>query len=420
MTPQISIRGRQMPASPIRKLSPFADEARRKGVHVIHLNIGQPDLETPEPMRRRLSTLKDKVYAYSPSVGTPEFLGTLVEYYRRLGVSLHLNQIIATTGGSEAIQFAMFACTSPGDEILVVEPFYTNYRAFAMVVGVKLVPLLARGEDGFHLPPRETWEAAITPRTRAVLLCNPNNPTGTVYTRAEVQMVAELCRERGLFLISDEVYREFVYDGRELCSALSLQGFEDHVIVVDSLSKRYSACGIRLGALVTRNADVYSVAVRLAQGRLSPPGLAQLVALGAVELGPDYTQGVVTEYQARRDLLYKGLLSIPGVFLRQPEGAFYFVARLPVQDSEDFARWLLESFSHEGATVMVAPAPGFYASEGYGQDEVRIAYVLEASELARAVEVLRVALQQYRQLRNLPEPGQSPAHTTDFHPPVNV
>lgn len=420
MTPQISTRGRQMPASPIRKLSPFADEAKRRGTHVIHLNIGQPDLETPEPMRRRLATLSDKVLAYSPSVGTPEYLGSLVEYYRRMGVSLHLNQIIATTGGSEAIQFAMFAVTNPGDEIIVVEPFYTNYRAFATVAGTRLVPLLTRGDDGFHLPARQVFEGAITPRTRAILLCNPNNPTGTVYTRDEVQMVAEICRDHGLFFISDEVYREFVYDGRELCSALSLSGFEENVIVVDSLSKRYSACGIRLGAFVTRNPEVYSVGVRLAQGRLSPPGLAQLVALGAQELGPDYTEGVVREYQARRDLLFKGLQSIPGVFLRQPEGAFYFVARLPVQDSEDFARWLLESFSHEGATVMVAPAPGFYASEGLGQDEVRIAYVLEAAELARAVEALRVALEQYRVLRNLPAPGAASVHTTDFHAPVNA
>lgn len=415
MKPEVSQRGQLMPASPIRKLSPMADDAKRRGVHVIHLNIGQPDLETPEPMRRRLQNLREKVLAYSPSVGTPEYLGSLVEYYRRLGIPLHLNELIATTGGSEAVQFAMIACSNPGDEILVVEPFYTNYRAFATIAGVKLVPLLTRGEEGFHLPPREAWKAAITPRTKAILLCNPNNPTGTVYSRDELLMVAELCREHGLFFISDEVYREFVYDGRELISALRLEGFEQHVVVVDSLSKRYSACGIRLGALVTRNPEVYSVCARLAQGRLSPPGLAQLVALGASELGPDYTEGVVREYQSRRDLLFAGLQTIPGVFLRQPEGAFYFIARLPVLDSEDFARWMLESFQHQGATVMVAPAPGFYATEGQGLDEVRIAYVLEAAQLQRAVECLSEGLKQYRVARGLPPVGATPVVTVDFH-----
>ncbi|MFM7199469.1 MAG: pyridoxal phosphate-dependent aminotransferase [Myxococcota bacterium] len=418
MTPEVSLRGRQMPASPIRKLAPLADEAKRRGTHVIHLNIGQPDLETPEPMRRRLASLKDKVLAYSPSGGTPEYLGSLVEYYRRLGIVLHLNQLVATTGGSEAVQFAFFACTNPGDEILVVEPFYTNYRAFATVAGVKLVPLLSRGEDGFHLPPQAQFEAALTPHTRAVLLCNPNNPTGTVYRRDELERVAAFCKTHGLFLISDEVYREFVYDGRELVSALTLPEMDEHVIVVDSLSKRYSACGIRLGALVTRNAEVYSVVMRLAQGRLSPPGLAQLVALGATELDERYTQSVVTEYQHRRDLLYAGLREIPGVFLQQPEGAFYFIARLPVDDSEDFARWLLEQFSFDGATVMVAPAPGFYASEGLGMSEVRIAYVLEAAELSRAVAVLRAALEQYRQVRGLPPVGAGVVRT-DFHTPDN-
>src|SRR5262245_15438592 len=371
--PSISKRGGAVPASPIRRLMPVAEQAEKRGIHVYHLNIGQPDLETPPAMRDRLRLLeKEKVYAYTPSGGTPEFLGSLQKYYAGFGIALSLDQILATTGGSEAILFAMFACAEQGEEILVVEPFYTNYNAFAAMAGVRLVALRTKVEDGFHLPPREAWEKAVTPKTRAVLLCNPNNPTGTVYGREEMEMVAGFCRDRGLFLISDEVYREFVYDGRRSSSALELEGFEDLVIVVDSLSKRYSACGIRLGCLATRNRDVHQAVVRMAQGRLSPPGLAQLLGSAMNEVGPDYTAGVVAEYQARRDVLFDGLSRIPGVFLRKPEGAFYFVARLPIDDADDFARFLLAEFSYQGATVMVAPAPGFYATPGLGKDEVRI------------------------------------------------
>src|SRR5688572_24771829 len=295
--PSVSARARAMPASPIRKLMPLADEAKKRGTHVYHLNIGQPDLETPEAMRRRLREPSDTIYAYTPSGGTPEYLAALQQYYRGIGVELSLGEIIATTGGSEAILFAMLACGNEGDEALVVEPFYTNYTAFATMAGLRLLPLTSRGEDGFHLPPRAAWEKALTPRTRLVILCNPNNPTGTVYTQEELAMVGDLCREKGLFLVSDEVYREFVYDGRAAVSALTLSGLEDHVIVVDSLSKRYSACGIRLGCLVTRNREVHQAAMKMAQGRLSAPGLAQVVALGAREVGPEYTLGVVTEYQ---------------------------------------------------------------------------------------------------------------------------
>ena len=284
MTPHVSARGRAMPASPIRKLMPVAEEAKRRGVKVYHLNIGQPDLETPAVMRARLARA-EKVFAYTPSNGTSEYLESLRVYYSRLGLDLELDELIATTGGSEALLFAFFACTADGDDALVVEPYYTNYNSFATMAGVRLVPLRSNGEDGFHLPPREAWERARSSRTRLVILCNPNNPTGTVYTRAELEMVAAFCRDHGLFLVADEVYREFVYDGAHSTSALSLPGFEDHVIVVDSLSKRYSACGIRLGSLATRNGEVYQAALRMAQGRLSPPGLAQLVASGAVELG---------------------------------------------------------------------------------------------------------------------------------------
>ena len=399
--PQVSSRARSMPASPIRKLTPLADEAKRRGVRVYHLNIGQPDLETPAPMRDRLRDV-ERVIAYTPSGGTPEYLEALRVYYRNLGLSLETSQLIATTGGSEALLFAFFATAEPGDDALVCEPFYTNYNSFATLAGVRLVPLRTSGDDGFHLPPRDAWERALTPRTKVVLLCNPNNPTGTVYTREEVERVAEFCRDHGLFLVSDEVYREFVYDGRHATSALELSGFEREVIVADSLSKRFSACGIRLGSLATRNPEVHQACLRMAQGRLSPPGLAQLVATGLTRLGPDYYSAIAVEYQARRDLLFDRLTKIPGVFLRKPEGAFYFIARLPVDDADEFAKFLLADFSFEGATVMIAPAPGFYATPGLGRDEVRIAYVLKREDLTQAVRVLDAALYSYRARRGLP------------------
>ena len=397
---QVSERGRLMPASPIRKLAPLADAAKERGVRVLHLNIGQPDLETPEVMRKRLETAP-AVLAYTPSGGTAECVASLREYYRGHGIALDTEEIVVTTGGSEAILFALLACAGPGDEALVAEPFYTNYTAFATMAGVRLVPLRSRAEDGFHLPPLEEWRKALTPRTRLVLLCNPNNPTGTVYRREEVEAIAGFCRDNGLFLVADEVYRELAYDGASATSALGIPGTEDFVVMVDSLSKRYSACGIRLGCLVTRNREVAGACLRMAQGRLSPPGLAQLVALGAAELGPEYAQGLVKEYQGRRDVLYQGLSRVPGVFLRKPEGAFYFVARLPVKDSEDFASWLLSDFSFDGATVMVAPAAGFYATPGLGADEVRIAYVLNEADLETAVRILAEALPAYRTARGL-------------------
>ncbi|MFO0762543.1 MAG: pyridoxal phosphate-dependent aminotransferase [Byssovorax sp.] len=398
--PSLSRRAELMPASPIRKLAPLADEAKRRGVTVYHLNIGQPDLETPEVMKKRLGTLP-KVLAYSPSGGTPEYLGAMQSYYRKVGIELDLGQILATTGGSEALLFAFMSCADPGDEAIVIEPFYTNYSAFARMAGVTLSPIQSRGEDGFHLPPREAFEKARTDKTKMVVLCNPNNPTGTVYTREELERVAAFCKDHGLYLIADEVYREFVYDGHKAESALNLPGMDDLVIVCDSLSKRYSACGIRLGMLVTRNRDVHAACLRMAQGRLSPPGLAQMLAVGANEVGPEYTEAVITEYQRRRDVLFEGLSKIPGVFLRKPEGAFYFIARLPVNDSEDFARFLLSEFALDGATVMVAPAPGFYATPGLGTDEVRIAYVLKEKDLEASIRILAAALPAYRKARGL-------------------
>jgi aspartate aminotransferase len=397
---RVSERGARMPASPIRKLMPLADAARARGIHVYPLNIGQPDLETPEPMRRRLEAAP-QIFAYTPSGGTPECVEALRTYYRSIGLDIPASDILVTTGGSEAILFAMNALADPGDDILVPEPFYTNYAAFAAMSSVSINPILTLGVDGFHLPKREVWEAALTPRTRAVLLCNPNNPTGTVYSHEELVDVAVFCRDRGLFLVVDEVYREFVYDGRERPNALALAGFDDLLVVVDSLSKRFSACGIRLGCLITRNREVSDACLHMAQGRLSPPGLAQIVAGGIGDLPPEYYAGVASEFQARRDVLYEGLCDIPGVFLRKPEGAFYFVARLPVEDSEDFARFLLGDFSLDGGTVLVAPAPGFYATPGRGHNEVRIAYVINRQELAASVRILAAALDAYSGGRKL-------------------
>jgi aspartate aminotransferase len=393
--PGLSRRALAMPTSPIRKLASLAEAAKARGTRVLHLNIGQPDIETPACMRDRLKALDARVLEYSPSTGTPEFLASLADYYeRRVGVKVSTSQVLATTGGSEAILFALLACANEGDDVMVVEPFYANYKAFATMAGLNIVAVTSRGRDGFHVPPRAVFERALTPKTRVLLLCNPSNPTGTVYTRDELEMIADFCREHGLFLVSDEVYREFVYGAKKAMSALELQDANDFVIVVDSLSKRYSACGIRLGALVTRNAEVYDACWRMAQGRLSPPGIAQFIAVGVQSLGDEYTRDMVDEYRRRRDVLYQGLMSIPGIELSEPEGAFYCMPRLPVDDAEHFATWLLTDFQHDGATVMVAPAAGFYQSD-LGKSEVRIAYVLNQDDLRRAVEVLRVALIHY-------------------------
>jgi aspartate aminotransferase len=390
-----------MPASPIRRLAPHADEAKRRGVRVLHLNIGQPDLPTPREIADRLGEIRDRVLCYTPSTGTPEFLASVRAYYEKQQIPLGDAEVLATTGGSEALLFALMATCDPDDEVIVIEPFYTNYSAFAAMAGIRLVPVTSRGRDGFHLPSMHLWESVVGERTRAVLICNPNNPTGTVYTEVELAEVADFCRRHDLFLISDEVYREFAYDGRKPISALELEGMEDRVLVADSLSKRYNVCGIRLGMLITRNRAAAEAALRMAQGRLSAPGIAQQIALGAGDLEQGYFDDVVSEYRARRDVLFEGLNGIPGVFLLQPEGAFYFIARLPVVDSDDFAAWLLSEFSVEGETVMVAPATGFYATPGLGTNEIRIAYVLEAEALRRAIRIIAEGLAAYRSVRGL-------------------
>jgi aspartate aminotransferase len=391
----VSRRAHLLPSSPIRKLAPLADAAKARGTKVYHLNIGQPDIETPPCMLDRLKNITAKTIEYSPSTGTPEYLRSLQKYYeRQVGLTLHQNQILATTGGSEAILFALMAVADQGDEVMVIEPFYANYVTFATMAGLNVIPVTSRGRDGFHMPARHVFERAVTSRTRCVIICNPNNPTGTVLSREELEQIASFCRDNHLFLISDEVYREFVYDDRKAISVLALPDVEEFAIVVDSLSKRYSACGIRLGALVTKNAEVYSAALRMAQGRLSPPGLGQFMAVAAETLGDEYTRGIMTEYQRRRDVLFEGLTAIPGVFLLKPEGAFYCMARLPVESAEDFAVYLLSEFEEEGETVMVAPGSGFYMSP-LGRDEIRIAYVLNEADLRRSVELLRIALERY-------------------------
>lgn len=407
MRPQLPHRAQAMPGSPIRQLAPLADEALRRGLRVLQLNIGQPDLETPAEIRDRMRSVDDTCLAYTPAAGVPEFLETMSAYYASVGLEVPAPQILATTGGSEALLFAMIGCAEPGEAAMVVEPFYTNYRSFATMAGLDLVPVTSRGRDGFHLPPRHVWERQWTDRCRMVVLCNPSNPTGAVYTADELSMLSEFCRERGLFLVSDEVYREFVYDDREAISALALAGMEEHVVVVDSLSKRYSACGIRLGCLVTRNAELYEATLRMAQGRLAAPGLAQLLAVGLQNLGPDYTSRVREEYQQRRDILFDGLTGIEGVFLRRPEGAFYLMARLPVDDASDFARWLLTEFERDGATVMISPGAGFYATAHLGSNEVRLAYVLNQERLREAVTILAEAIPAYRQARGLRSPMAS-------------
>jgi len=391
----LSKRAQAMPASPIRRLAPFAVQARQAGKTVYSLNIGQPDIPTPPVILERLRSYGDAYVPYGPSQGLPEFIEALRTYYAGLGVTLAAEEIFVTTAGSEALLFTLGALCDAGDEVLVFEPFYTNYNGFAAMMGVEPVPVTTRAEDGYHLPPRPAIEARIGPRTRAVLICSPNNPTGTVYTDAEIDLLAAICRERGLVLIADEVYREFVYDGRRHRSVLTLRGMEQQVVVVDSVSKRYSLCGARLGNIVSRNREFMAAILRFGQARLCPPTVAQYACTALTEVAPAYIAGVIAEYQKRRDVVCESLAAIPGVLARRPEGAFYVCARLPVDDANAFAQWLLQDFALEGETVMVAPADGFYATPGLGRDEVRIAYVLEEAKLRRAMRCLTAALAAY-------------------------
>ena len=393
--PRISTKGQQMPDSPIRKLAPFAVAAKAAGRKVLHLNIGQPDIETPEVAREAVKEMERTVIEYSPSDGFASYREGLASYYASVGVEVGPEQIIVTTGGSEALVFAFQACLEPGDEVIIPEPFYANYNGFATMAGVKVVPVTASIEDGFALPPVADIAAKITDRTRAILICNPGNPTGYVYTDAELQAIRELVLGHDLYLFADEVYREFCYGDQAPTSVLSLPGLDDHVVLMDSVSKRYSMCGARVGALVTRNAAVHQACMRFAMARLSPPTLGQIAGEAALRTPRAYFEEVKSAYVGRRDALIEGLREIPGVTVPLPGGAFYAVARLPIDSSDALCEWMLSEFHLDGDTVMLAPASGFYATPGAGRDEVRIAYVLEESAIRRAVEVIAAGLASY-------------------------
>ncbi len=390
----ISKRGLALPASPIRKLIPLAEQAKGRGIKIYHLNIGQPDIETPPEFWQAIKGYANKVLAYGNSQGMADYLSKLSQYYKKCGLDISPDEIIVTTGGSEAIIFAMTIICEPDEEIIVFEPFYTNYNGFAIQAGIKLVPITTKAEDGFHLPPRAIIEKVITSKTRGILFCNPNNPTGTVYGREELNMLKELVRDNNLFLLADEVYREFIYEGKHI-SAMSMTEISDRIIMLDSISKRFSACGARVGNLVTKNRDIYNAALHLGQARLCSPTLEQVGAAAAYDLGDDYFKKMVGEYRNRRDVVYDGLMKIPGTICINPGGAFYIMAKLPIDNAENFASFMLTEFSYNGKSVMVAPGPGFYASQGKGQSECRIAYVLKTDDLKDAMDILKRGVEAY-------------------------
>ena len=387
-----------MPSSPIRKLTPLANDAKARGIKVYHLNIGQPDLPTPQKALDSLKLVDRSVLEYSPSAGFLSLREKLAEYYRKYRIELEPDDIIVTSGGSEAVLFAFLACLNPGDEIIVPEPAYANYMAFAVSAGAVIKSVPSSIETGFALPPVEEFEKLITDRTKAILICNPNNPTGYLYTRSEMNQIRDIVKKHDLYLFSDEVYREFIYTGSPYISACHLEGIEQNVVLIDSVSKRYSECGIRIGALVTKNAELRKTVMKFCQARLSPPLLGQIVAEASIEDTDEYSAEVYEEYVARRKCLVDGLNKIPGVYSPIPMGAFYTVAKLPVDDADKFCAWCLSDFSYEGETVMMAPASGFYSTPGLGRDEVRIAYVLKKEDLQRAIFLLEKALEAYNSL----------------------
>lgn len=393
--PQLSQRGIEMPASPIRRLGPLAKEAIKRGVKVYRLNIGQPDVPTPKEGLDALKNIDRKVLEYSPSDGLESLRRKLREYYHRYNIEVEVDDIIVTTGGSEAVLFAFMACLDPGDEIIVPEPAYANYMAFAISAGAKIVTIPSSIDEGFALPPLEKFEALITPRTKGILICNPNNPTGYLYTMKEMLQLRDIVKKHDLFLFSDEVYREFCYTGAPYISAFHLPGIEEQVVLIDSVSKRYNECGIRVGALITKHKELKKNVMKFCQARLSPPLLGQIVAEASIDTPADYMLQTYNEYVERRKFLIDGLNKIPGVYSPIPMGAFYTVARLPVDDADKFCEWCLREFQHEGATVFMAPASGFYTTPGMGHNEVRIAYVLEKEELRKALRTLAKALEAY-------------------------
>lgn len=392
--PHLSTRANDMPPSPIRKLVPFADEAKKKGVKIYHLNIGQPDIPTPPEFMDAVRNYKEEVLAYGNSKGSQKYLSGLVEYYKRKAIQVEEKDIQVTTGGSEAIIFAMISVADAGDEIIVFEPFYTNYNGFAQMANVKLVPVTLRAENGFHLSPQEEIEEKIASKTRAILICSPNNPTGTVYTREEMEMIAEIAKKHDLFVLSDEVYREFIYEGKHT-SIMHVEDISDRAILLDSVSKRYSACGARIGCMVSKNEQVIDAALRMGQARLCSPSIEQFGAASALKIEDDYFERMAAEYKRRRDTVYDELMKIPGVVCLKPSGAFYIMAKLPVKDIEDFTKWMLTSFSLDGESTMIAPGPGFYATPGKGNDEARIAYVLNVDDLKKAMRILAKGIETY-------------------------
>jgi aspartate aminotransferase len=393
--PSISERGKAMPASPIRKLVPFSDEAKRKGRKVYHLNIGQPDIPTPEVALNAIRNIDQKVIEYSHSAGNESYRRKLAAYYCKIGINIDYTELLITTGGSEAILFALMTCLNPGDEVITTEPFYANYNGFATIAGVKIVPVTSYIKDDFALPPIKEIEKKITPKTKGIIICNPNNPTGYLYSKYELLHLREIVKEHDIYLFSDEAYREFCYDGAEHLSAMNLEDIDNNVIMLDSVSKRYSECGVRIGALVTKNKEVISTALKFGQARLSPPGLGQIAGEASIDTPPEYFKMVNKEYTARRNFMVDALNRIPGVYCPKPKGAFYAVVKLPVDDADKFAQWLLEEFEYKNQTVMVAPASGFYSTPGFGKNEVRIAYVLKIDDLKNAMETLAEGLKVY-------------------------
>jgi aspartate aminotransferase len=393
--PKISQKAVDMPASPIRKLVPYAEKAKKAGKVVYHLNIGQPDIETPQVALDAIRNFDQKVIEYSHSAGFESYRNKLAATYQKGGLPVNPEDIIITTGGSEALIFGFMSCCNPGDEVIIPEPFYANYNGFAVTAGLQVVPVTARIETGFALPPVSEIEAKITPKTKAIVICNPGNPTGYLYSKEELEQLRDIVKKHDLFLFADEVYREFCYDGAQPFSVLNLQGIEENVIMIDSVSKRYSMCGARIGALVSKNKDVMAAALKFGQARLSPPTVDQVASEAALETPQSYFDNVVSEYVERRNIMVDGLNAIPGVFCPKPSGAFYCVAKYPVDDAEKFCQWLLEDFEYNGQTVMMAPANGFYSSPGAGKQEARIAYVLNKESLKNAVKCLEEALKVY-------------------------
>lgn len=384
-----------MPESPIRKLVPFSDQAKDRGTHVYHLNIGQPDIPMPEVALEAVHNFKEKLVPYSHSAGNLSYRQKLVKYYDQHDIHISADDIIITTGASEALLFALQATMDPGDELIIPEPFYANYLGFSINAGVNVVPITAKIDDGFALPPMEAFEEKINARTKAIVICNPNNPTGYLYSKEELRVLKELALKHDLFLFADEVYREFTYDGKEHFSIMQLKGLDDHVVLIDSVSKRYSACGVRIGAMISRNKELMFTALKFAQARLSPPSYGQIAAEAALETPLSYFEDVKAEYLARRDTVVRRINKIEGAFCPKPSGAFYIVAKLPIDNSDRFCRWLLEEYEYEKQTVMFAPASGFYSTKGLGNDEVRISYVLNTSDLENAMDVLENALMAY-------------------------